>query len=148
AFYQDPVNPAIRKVVATVQFNYPVDPKSFEEHTTLVPQGDARARPFRLDISYDPFRRTAYLHSENLSLPQKPQYLRLTVEKGVKSATGSDHTRDLLTKNLLIPNAGSYFKVTGSQASIVRNARDKPEQVLNLETTVGVTEADIGKALH
>src|SRR5207247_5079953 len=34
-FYQDPVDPKIKKVVATVHFNYPVDPESFEKRVEL-----------------------------------------------------------------------------------------------------------------
>nr|WP_019217175.1 MG2 domain-containing protein [Legionella tunisiensis] len=53
-----------------------------------------------------------------------------------------------LSKNLLIPDSGNYFKVSTASASIIRNEQDRPEQVLTVETTLGVTDAEINKSLH
>ncbi len=153
-FYQDPVNPNIREAVATISFNYPVNVKSLESNISLMLQAinhgaqSKMAERFNFTVTYDKFKRTAYVHSEPLKLPEIPRYLELTVHKGVAALIGSSATEENIQKTVLIPDAESYFKINQSTATIVRNERDQPLQVLNIETTVGVTEANLNKNLH
>lgn len=153
-FYQDPVNPELRQAIATINFNFPVDPNSLENNTSLMLQTlkndklDLSAQHYKFNITYDTHKRVAYLRSETLSLPEVSRYLLLTIDKGVKSLSGSGETANNLTKNLLIPDVKNYFKVTSAIASIVRNEQDRPEQVLALETSLGATDAEIKKSLH
>ncbi|KTD66268.1 MG2 domain-containing protein [Legionella spiritensis] len=152
--YQDTVNPKNRQAVATVEFNFPVDTTSFESKTNLklqaLQQGklDSDAPPYQFKVTYDKHKRVAYLRSENLQIPEVSRYVLLTVPKDVKSASGTAETLDTVSKNLLIPDQGSYFKVLQTGASIVRNDRDQPEQVLTLETSLGVMQAQLNKHLH
>ena len=68
-FYQDPVDANIRQAVATVNFNYPVDTSSFENHTNLMYQAlkngklDLKAEQFKFTVTYDKQKRVAYLRS-------------------------------------------------------------------------------------
>src|SRR5579883_1345772 len=70
-FYQDPTNPQIRQAVATINFNYPVKTKSFEEHATLrlekLKDANSFSAPqFKFTVKYDDKKRVAYLTSEPL----------------------------------------------------------------------------------
>lgn len=153
-FYQDPVNVKVRQAVATLNFNFPVDPASLENAITLALQQDnsgkqkVKAQSYQFTVTYDEFKRVAYLHSENLSIPDVSQYLLLTLNKGIKSATHSAETQTAESKVLLIPDTSTYFKVNSATASIIRNEKDQPEQILNIETSLGVTEKELGKSLH
>ncbi len=153
-FYQDPVKAQNRQAVATIQFNFPVDTTSLENNTSLLLQAlkngklNLDAQRYTFNVTYDTFKRTAYLHSEKLTLPEVSRYLLLTLNKDVKSATGSDTLHADVSRNLLIPDAASYFNIRAASASIVRNEQDHPEQVLILESSVGVTEAELKRALH
>lgn len=148
--YQDPVNPQIRQVVATIHFSYPVDPNSLEKHLALQYQTKPgiNAESVKYTINYDDNKREAYIRSENLSLPQEPRYVALTVDKGVKPAEGSSATQSFLSKNVLIPDASTYFKINKVDASIVRNQKDQPEQVLIIASSIGVTQSQLDKGLH
>ena len=153
-FYQDPLDPKLHQAVATISFNFPVDPSSLERHIELLFEGlkngklDRTAKPYPFTITYDKYHRTAYLHSAPVSLSDVDRYLRLTINQGVKSATDSGETKGTISTNLLIPSMDDYFKVLTAGASIVRNEKDRPEQVLTLETSLGIKDADIKKALH
>lgn len=153
-FYQDPVNPQIRQAVATINFNYPVDTRSFENKTALILQAlkdthlDLNAQHFKLTFAYDENKRIAYLHSESLPLPETTRYLNLIIAKGVKALSSPAVTEEDVTQNLIIPDAASYFKVSNATASIVRNEQDRPLQVVVLETTLGVADGELNKALH
>lgn len=153
-FYQDPVNPQIRQAVATVNFNYPVDTNSFEHDTSLILQSlknnklDLTAQHFKLTFTYDENKRTAYIHSESLPLPETTRYLNLIIDKGIKALNSSAVTDEEVSQKVVIPDAASYFRVSNSNASIVRNEQDRPEQVITLETTLGVTDNQLTKGLH
>jgi len=153
-FYQDPLDPKIHQAIATVEFNFPVDPKSFTENVALTLQSlkngkqDSNAHHFNVTIKYDANKRVAYIQSEPLALTDEPRYLILTLDKGIKSSTDSAQTSASVSNNLLIPDRFNYLKVSSAAASIVRNEQDRPEQVLTVETTLGVTESQLNKALH
>lgn len=153
-FYQDPTHPKIQQALATVAFNFPVDPSSFEQHLTLMLQAlqDKHASinepHYQYTVTYDKFKRTAYLQSQPIAPTQIPRYLQLAVGKGVKAAVGPGESTQAVDKNLLIPDLHSFFKVTNAIASIIRNQQDQPGQVLSLETSLGVTEREMSKHLH
>jgi uncharacterized protein YfaS (alpha-2-macroglobulin family) len=153
-FYQDPVNPQLKQAVATVNFNYPVDSSSFESKTSLILQAmkdsklDLTAQHYKLSFTYDDNKRIAYLHSESIPLPDTTRYLKLNINYGVKAATGSASTEDSINRNVVVPDAASYFKVSHVSSTIVRDPQDRPEQILSLETTLGVTDAELTKSLH
>lgn len=151
--YQDPINPKLRNTVATIHFNYPVDSESFESNTTLLLQAikndklNLNAERFKYTVTYDEHKRTAYMHSENIPLSQVARYLELIIDKGVKPLSGTK-TKEVETKDVLIPDLESYFKVDAVSANIVRNDQDKPEQVISVETSLGVKESEINKSIH
>lgn len=150
-FYQDPVDPDTRQAVATIDFNFPVDTNTVLSHLSMNWQSlnkeksDKKAPLFT--VTYDPFKRQAFVRTENLLLPALSEYLVLQVKKGIQStdkhATGAD-----IVQNTLIPNKTSYLKVNTLAASIIRNPQDRPEQILNLEFTVGVTDAALNQSLR
>ncbi len=154
-FYQDPVDAKLRQAVATINFNFPVDTSSLENDTSLMLQAlkngklDLAAQQYKFTITYDKYKRVAYLRSEPLALSDVARYLLLSVNKGLQSATDSkNETTNTVSQNLLIPDISSYFKVATVTATIVRNEQDRPEQVLALETSLGATDAAIKKSLH
>ncbi len=152
-FFQDPNQANLKEAVATVQFSYPVDVNSFEKRINLFwQQGKTswgqRPTPFKFTVSYDDNKRTAYIHSEPLSLPSSERYLELNLDKGIKPAHGPDKTPETLISTTLIPDATSFFKVEKVAATIVRNASDRPGQVLAVETSLGLTTDELSQSIH
>lgn len=150
--YQDPIEANHREAVATVSFNYPVDPTRFEKNVTLTMQAlnakQAKGLTYPFSVTYDKFKRHAVLHSEHLNLPENSEYLILTLNTGITSATGSASLKEAVTNDMLIPDKTHYFTVAGVKAAIVRNAQDRPEQVLVVETSLGAAEASIKQNLQ
>lgn len=148
-FYQDPKNPELKQAVATIQFNYPVNTKSLASHLILRRQSltPMAGASYKFTIDFDKFQRTAYVHSETLALENEPYYLELVVDKGLEPKLGLATTKETIQKTL-IPSKSTLFKVSNVDASIVRDAKNNPEQVLNIETSLGVKTDDLIKALH
>ncbi len=148
-FYQDPTNPLKKEAVATLSFNYPIDPESLKNKIFIQLQTikNTFKHSFQYEITFDKFKRTAYLHSENITLPDEERYMELLLYKGIAAANGPSKTTENIKREILIPDAGSYFKIDNVTSRIVRNERDQPRQVLTIESTIGAKESDIQKNL-
>jgi uncharacterized protein YfaS (alpha-2-macroglobulin family) len=149
--YQDPVHADIRKAVATIEFNYPVNPEILEANTSLMFQTqENKATQNKASLSftytYDPHKRLAYLHSDTIKIEDVARFLRLTLTKKVSSSTGSGTLNTELTEKILIPDVHDFLKILSASASIVRNDQDKPEQILTVETTLGINEHEFNKS--
>lgn len=152
-FYQDPNNPKIKQAVGTIQFDFPVDLKSLLSKTSLLPESLKKEtkpdnNPIQFDINLDKTKRIAYLRSQPINLSDNPRYLVLTIDKGVKPANGPGVLNDKLAKNLLIPDVENYFKIMDVKSAIVRNNQNRPEQILAIETSLGVNENQLKKHVH
>ncbi len=153
-FYQDPVNSEVRQAVATIEFNFPVNTDSLEKNTSLTFQAikngkvDLNTEPVKFSYTYDKHNRIAYLHSENIKIKDVARYLLLNLNKNISSSTDSAKLKTTKQVNLLIPDTSNFLKVLSTSASIVRNDKDRPEQVLTVETTLGVNEKDFNKFVH
>lgn len=148
--YQDPIHAEIRNAVATIEFNYPVNTQTLEKNTSLVYQAKSGSTAAKLPftVTYDKNKRVAYLHSKSIKIDNIARYLRITLSKEVSSSTDSAHLQHQLTQNLLIPSAQDFLKIDSASASIVRNEKDRPEQVLTVETSLGINEHEFNKSVH
>lgn len=147
--YQDLKDPLLRKIVGTLEFNFPVDRNSLSQHTHLVLQTikndrlDLAAEHFPLKISYDTHQRTAYIESAPITLPAVPRFVNLIIDHGVNAVKGPSKTEESITQKLLLPDAASFLQIKNVNVGIERDKQDHPDQILYIETTVGVSNADL-----
>jgi len=149
-FYQDPLNPTLKKVIATFAFTHPVDPASFEGRIKmrLVP-GDKEDAPadYQAHVSYDRFKGAAYAHSTPIAIPRHDAVLWITLAPGTKAARGGPPESRELTEKVVVPGLYNFLKVGGAQLSLVDNERYEPEQALIVETSIGVANKEVARAL-
>ena len=75
-FYQDPTDPKLKKVVATVSFTHPVDSADFEKRVSLRMKGQALGllglggANYPAQITFDKFNLNAYIHSDPSAIPE------------------------------------------------------------------------------
>ncbi|MFA6301786.1 MAG: alpha-2-macroglobulin [Legionella sp.] len=152
--YQDPVNSEIKYSVATIEFNFPVNTTSLEKNTQLVYETikngslDKNAESLAFTYTYDAHKRVAYLHSAPIQIKDKARFLRLQLNKNIQSSTNSGALSESLSKNMLIPDSSNFMKIVSAGASIIRNNQDRPEQVVTIETTLGVNDQEFNKHVH
>jgi uncharacterized protein YfaS (alpha-2-macroglobulin family) len=149
-FHQDPTDQSLKKVVATFTFSHPVDPATFEQRLSMqlrpADQEDKPSTPgFR--VTYDKGRWHAYVHSLPIEPPRKDAALTLALAKGTRAQRGGPGFDEALTAKVTVPGIYNFLKVSSARVGLVDNARFEPEQVLFVETTVGVTESELGKAV-
>ncbi len=143
-FYQDPQNPALKKVVATVTFSHPVDAAQFERRVSLAPGKDAEFLGLTPDskhftVVYDKLKLNAYIHSAALAMPRDDTSMTVHIDKGIRAARGGNQTGDVLESVGAIPGR-TALRFDGAQMTLVDNARYEPEQVLLVNSTSPVTE--------
>ena len=138
-FYQDPVNPALKKLVATVAFSHSVDASQFESLISLTTAKDAAYLGLTVDsrhftVSYDKLKLSAFIHSAALSMPTDDTPITVNIDKGVRAARGGNATADRIAAVVIVPGRTSLRFSSGGM-TIVDNARYEPEQVLLLESS-------------
>lgn len=153
SFYQDPTNPKVHQVVATISFNYPVDTQSFEKRISLGmrPSGatiDILPTSYKFKVAYDKLKREAYITSDPVTLPDQENYMTLTVAAGVSALSGPSSTDMQIKQNVLIPDVRSFFRVSSLDASIISDEKDVPYQTLVINFTDAVKAEDIARVMH
>jgi alpha-2-macroglobulin len=143
-FYQDPRDPNMKKLVATVSFSHPVDAQSFERLVSLAVQKDADYLGLSPDsrhfsVVYDKLKLNAFIHSAALGMPKDDTPMTLVVDKGVRAARGGNESGDRLQAVVTIPGRAS-LRFSDARMTVVDNARYEPEQILLLKSSSPVVE--------
>jgi len=145
-FYQDPQNPAAKKTIMGVTFNYPVDPAEFEKRISLALMGRDKqlANQLKFTVMYDPAKLKAWVHSQPLELPRDNDTVVMTVDSGVRSSRGADGTQAAVK---MVANVPGLYSLTIGDVSptLVNNDKYEPEQVLVLTTSDTVRGEDLAK---
>src|SRR5438552_4193114 len=151
--YQDPVNPTQRQVTATLELTHAVEPGELDRHIQLEMIGGSAVFPSsdpapHFTLSYGLHRRLAYLRSSNVTLPEKEDFIKIELSKGVRTAQGGALTRDAAEQKLLIPSNGTAFQIKSIEGTTARNKNGEPEQVLILNTTADISSSELAKAIQ
>src|SRR5207253_7037317 len=122
-FYQDPRDPNLKKLVATVQFSHPVDAEGFESSVSFYVAKDAEYLGLKPDsrnftLSYDKFKLAAFVHSAALSMPRDDTPMTLRINRGVHAMRGGNDTRDRLEATVTIPGRTS-LRFSGARMTLV-----------------------------
>ena len=151
-FYQDPVNPALKKVVLSLNFSHPVDTVSLEKRISMQMAGassgvlgiGAEKTPFV--VTYDKFKLNAYVHSQPLPIPKEETALEVLIAAGVQAARGGNATTAPIAQSVQVPGLYS-LTVSEPEASVVTDEQNEPQQVLVLGTSAAVHEKEMQKAV-
>ncbi len=150
-FYQDPQDISVRRIVATIQLSHPVDKAPFEKalSMTMRPSGEnitTQPKTYDFSVTYDKNYREAYIQSEAISLPEQPNYMQLSLAKGVRSLLGGEASKEAVDSKVLIPDVYSFLKASSS-IQIVRNEQNEPEQVVMLEFTDDISDKELAEKM-
>ncbi len=147
SFYQDPVDPALKKGVYEISFSHPVDAASLEGKIKLALKDSAgTAQPTTTyTLSYDERRLHAWVHSQALQIPDNGGTLALQVAPGLRSLLGGKASEAQLSGTVTLPSLYSV-NVDSAVATLVDNERYEPEQVLVLEFNNAMRDREVAAA--
>jgi alpha-2-macroglobulin len=142
-FYQDPQNPAAKKTIMPLSFNYPVSPAAFEKRIALALKGRGNTpSPLKFSVTYDAAKLKAWIHSEPLALPRDDDTVEMTLDSGVESSRGGAPTDAPIKIDVRVPGLYS-LTVSDVTPTLVNNDRYEPEQVVVLNTSDAVKGSDL-----
>ncbi|HVK56956.1 MAG TPA: alpha-2-macroglobulin, partial [Burkholderiales bacterium] len=143
-FYQDPVDPNLKKAVFTINFSHPVDPTTLEKEITLKLQGPdlpTDGVDTKFTVNYDKLKLNAYIHSAPLPIPKENSIIRATMAAGPRAKQGGPAIATALNQAVAVPGLFG-LQVQSAAPTLANNERFEPEQVLVLETSATVHEKD------
>jgi len=149
-FYDDPVDPAEKKVVATLSFSHAVDKAELERRIELRMRiepiasfDDASVTRPAFRVSYDEADGKAYIHSERLALPEREGEVRLALAPGIRAARGGPGTSEAALRTTRVPSVESYFRIQRVSGSEVTNTSHELERVVVVEASAGMRQPDL-----
>ena len=153
-FYEDPTDPKIKQVVATVRFTHPVDKADFEKRISFrmrvepVKNFDSvDAKSFGFKVTYDAVGGRAFIHSDSFGIPNDEGEMLLTIAKGVRSSRGGPGTDEPLERTVNIPGIESYFRITDISANEVANDRDEMERIATIDASAPMRQSDLARSI-
>src|SRR5213596_1018690 len=151
--YQDPSDPTQRHIRATLELTHAVDPGELERHLQLLMIGGSTIFPPNdpaphFALTYGLHKRIAYLRSSNVTLPEKEDFLKLELSKGVRTAQGGAKTSQATEDKLRIPSNGTAFQIESIAGTIARSKNGEPEQIVILNTTADISSSELAKAIQ
>jgi hypothetical protein len=150
-FYQNPLNPAVKQVVATLEFSHGITAGELEKHLTMAMLGGSpvfksSAPAFFVKLgSHD---RIAYVTSAGITLPEREDFMKLELDRKMPAARGGATLKEGIDGKVRIPDVFSFFKIDGVEGKTVRNKDGEPEQMLFVRTSAETKTDEIAKNLE
>lgn len=130
------------RFTAQVDFTHPVDKESFEKNIKLTLDGKA----VKFTTTYDDAMRKAFIRSEPVEILDHPRKFVMT-GKDFTSSGSKSKVVDELRASQTVPDFSALFYIKNISASIVRDNKNVPEQVIFLEFSDTVSRQDIADNL-
>ncbi|MFH1262474.1 MAG: alpha-2-macroglobulin [Pseudomonadota bacterium] len=154
SFYQDPLDPKLKKVVATIGFSHPVDPSELEKRVSMF-LGEKKEglrilseRKYEKQFTYDKLKLKAFVHSAPIEIPEEDTYMRIALEAGVRSSLGGTPSEAADERREVVPGMYTFFRISSAGLSLAQNQEYETEQVLVIEMTNGVTAKELQPKLQ
>jgi uncharacterized protein YfaS (alpha-2-macroglobulin family) len=144
-FFEDPVDPQLKKVVASLEFNYPVGPDTLAQHVSMKMEN---ASVGVQEILYDKLYSKAFIHSRPIGIPLKDTILTLSLEKGIRPSRPGPATSYAIQRKVRIPGMFTYFQIRSSDIVLAENQEFEMEHVLVVEASTGVLESEMQKNIR
>lgn len=145
-FYQHPVKPEDRRVVASLRFSHPVSRIDLEEHLHVSTLG--AEQPLTYQIKYGPHDRTAHVHSEIIPIGEQENFVTVATAADLKPANGDGSFGTPLSVQVRIPDRANYFRVRDIETSLVNDADDNPVQTTVVRFTDQVNTTDFAASVR
>jgi alpha-2-macroglobulin len=149
-FYQDPIDPKIKRVEIELAFTHPVNTAELEKRIELQLATQAEGTlglgrettPFT--VTYDKLKLNATALSSVLAIPKESTAMRFMLAKGALAQSGGTPAAAGLNQNVQVPGLYS-LDVSDVAVNVVTNERYEPEQVLVVGTSQLVHEREVAK---
>ena len=150
-FYVDPRDPRIKKGIYKVFFTHPVLAEDLKSHLQLsvaTESGIGASKKLNYTIQFNKFYTEANISSEALTVDDRPQTLKLTINKGFKPKSNGEVALDVKELKLSIPGRLTAFKIESVSMEVIRNQKYEPEQIILVRTSLDAKSEDVAEKLE
>jgi len=150
-FYQNPIDPAVKQVVATLEFSHKFAPGELEKHLSLTLLGGSQVfknGAARFEVKPGLRDRIAYVTSGSITLPEREDFIKLVLDGKMPTTQGGALINNEVADKTRVPDIHSFFKIKSSKAEIVNNSDGDPEQMIFVNTTAAARPEEIAKSLE
>lgn len=144
-----------KKLIQTkIEFNYPIDPKTLDERLSFVKSGNKEKLPFLIKFNNNNTEATIITNIK--SLENSEYIVALTIEDGIKPLYGGenfehkniDPQKYSYKQQVLVPSLSSYLKVTKAAATIVKDNKYIPQQIIIVTTNAPISGEEVKNHLE
>ncbi len=150
-FYQNPKDPNVRQAVAKLRFTHPVAQGELESRALVSLLGASPIFPEgkeRLTVKYGLHDREAWIRSAELALPEREDFMKVTLPAGLRTTLGGAQTTEPHEEKVRIPDRYSFFQIDGASGTIVQKDDGNPEQVLIIRTSAQARSEEVAAGLE
>jgi uncharacterized protein YfaS (alpha-2-macroglobulin family) len=149
-FYIDPEDSSVKRVLATIRANYPIDPASLEQNITIEPRIDRdsgllKKQRYGFTVNYSKDFTEAYIVSEALGMPARDVSMRIDVKQGVRDSSGEGRSRRSLDFSVGIPGMTAYVRVDNFSHELIKNDDQRYDQVFILSTRGNISPSELAQ---
>nr|WP_253307492.1 palindromic element RPE1 domain-containing protein [Rickettsia endosymbiont of Ceutorhynchus assimilis] len=144
-----------KKLIQTkIEFNYPIDPKTLEKRLSFVKSTTTEKLFF--SVKFNDNNTEATIITNIKSLEDSEYIVSFTIEDGVKPLYGEkdfshknvDTQKYSYKQQVLIPSLSSYLKVTKAVATIVKDNKYIPQQIIIVTTNAPISGEEVKNHLE
>ncbi len=154
-FYQDPVQPTVRRAVYQITLSHPVNPAEFEKKLSLSFNDNCQSGLLgmvscskeKAVISFDAFKQIATIQSAPLAIPLNKQSMTLRLSAGLLAMRGGEPLAQDVVQSVEIPSLYS-LAIPNIKASIVSNDNGEPEHVVHVAASMPVHEKELARVVQ
>ena len=149
-FFIDPKDPRIKKTIVQFNFTHPIrleDLKAKLDVSIAAETGLSTSKKLDYTVVFNQFNTIAYIHSEALTINDRPQTVVVKLEKGLKPKQDGEKSDSTREEKVAVPGRLTAFKVESGDIEIIRNQKYEPEQILIVRTTLEAKSEDVAKKL-
>jgi hypothetical protein len=138
-FYIDPQDSRIKRVLAEIRCDYPVDKTSIDGRIFIKPKlkadsGSVENRNYSFTTTFSDDGKEIYIVSEPVGMPADDIQMEIIVEPGLVSAFGGKEIKDRKSTIVTVHGVSSYVKVNSSEHTMIENSLMKYEQIVIINT--------------
>lgn len=148
-FYIDSTKPDIKKIVATLQSNLPMNSENIKKHIsiTLSTEDDNRlsrgTKTLSTQFRFNEEKTKVYIESSLVTLTEDNQIAKVTISKGVESFRGGRPSQNEVQTSVRIPGKYTALQISDANIIFARNSKYEPEQILVLNTGARCRSEDV-----
>ena len=153
SFYIDPTDEKTKRVLATLEFNYPVDTSSVRDKIRIYPDlkedsGNLVKKDYDFELNFGDENRVAYIVSEPVGVPLADVTMTIEVAKGIRDIQNNSVIKKKLAETLEISGISTFVEIKDVKIELVKDESQLYKRLIIVETKGDISSADLAQNME